>query len=366
MTVKTLRRQLAAAIAMTLVSTVALGSSTYAWFTMNKQVSVTGMTMKTTVSGNLLISDNNVEADYSTEQLTQTRAALLEPVSSISGADGSFWFTTHALGNGDAVDDASYIAYNENTELTGSAKDLITNGDSTTAGTHPATTGAGKAAYALAFNNGSGSYQIPTHSTTADVMENAYGYVDYVFYLKATGDGDDTLIKLTDLNLLKPSDTAIDNTGKTTGIDADRAWRVAVFCSELSGAANQGLGLTSAVQASNATTANLKAILTLANAANHSGSKAIASNAAPVDLAPIASYNTWSDATNTNIGTVANGTTKYFKVTLRLWLEGEDTTCNSTTYAKLTDVYSLSAKFDLTHNGEGGVAAVTEIGSVAP
>ena len=69
---------------------------------------------------------------------------------------------------------------------------------------------------------------------------------------------------------------------------------------------------------------------------------------------------------NTNIGTVANGTTKYFKVTLRLWLEGEDTTCNSTTYAQLTDVYSLSAKFDLTHNGEGGVAAVTAIGSVAP
>ena len=41
MTVKSLRKQLAAAIAMTLVATVALGSSTYAWFTMNKEVNKT-------------------------------------------------------------------------------------------------------------------------------------------------------------------------------------------------------------------------------------------------------------------------------------------------------------------------------------
>ena len=41
MTVKSLRKQLAAAIAMTLVATVALGSSTYAWFVSNNQVTAT-------------------------------------------------------------------------------------------------------------------------------------------------------------------------------------------------------------------------------------------------------------------------------------------------------------------------------------
>ena len=41
MTVKSLRKQLAAAIAMTLVATVALGSSTYAWFVSNNTVTAT-------------------------------------------------------------------------------------------------------------------------------------------------------------------------------------------------------------------------------------------------------------------------------------------------------------------------------------
>lgn len=45
MTVKSLRKQLAAAIAMTLVATVALGSSTYAWFVSNNQVKATTSTI---------------------------------------------------------------------------------------------------------------------------------------------------------------------------------------------------------------------------------------------------------------------------------------------------------------------------------
>jgi hypothetical protein len=56
MTVKTLRRQLAAAIAMTLVSTVALGSSTYAWFTMSREVEVKNIKLVATVPEDLQIS----------------------------------------------------------------------------------------------------------------------------------------------------------------------------------------------------------------------------------------------------------------------------------------------------------------------
>lgn len=56
MTVKSLRKQLAAAIAMTLVATVALGSSTYAWFVSNTTVKAqtVSLTAKTTYA--LLIS----------------------------------------------------------------------------------------------------------------------------------------------------------------------------------------------------------------------------------------------------------------------------------------------------------------------
>jgi len=56
MTVKSLRKQLAAAIAMTLVATVALGSSTYAWFVTNTQVTAQTATVSATTVDTLLIS----------------------------------------------------------------------------------------------------------------------------------------------------------------------------------------------------------------------------------------------------------------------------------------------------------------------
>ena len=61
------------------------------------------------------------------------------------------------------------------------------------------------------------------------------------------------------------------------------------------------------------------------------------------------------------IGEVDALTTKYFKVVVRLWLEGEDTTCTNETFATLINAYTLSVAFHL-----GGVeTAVTVIGSVA-
>jgi hypothetical protein len=359
MTVKSLRKQLAAAIAMTLVATVALGSSTYAWFAMNKQVSASGMNMKTMVGANLLISDNNIEADYTTV-LTQARAALLEPVSSVSGADSSFFYTTNAKGNGDAVED-KYTAYSETTALTTGAIDLIANPNAAAAGTHPTTAGAGKENADAAFNTAYGN--TTNYAVDADTAyDNAYGYVDYVFYLKATGDATDQYVKMTKCNMLYQG-AAITNPAFGTGdpvvgTNVDKAWRAAVFASEITGD-------TGVVAASNATSGNLKAILTLSGAANQSdasGSNYAVSGANAAPTAMSLGYNTWSDSTNSSIAEVANGVTKYFKVTVRVWLEGEDTTCTSKTYAQLTNAWSLDCEFSLLNSA----TAVNCIGTVAP
>jgi hypothetical protein len=332
---------------MLTVSAMMLSSSTYAWFTMNKTVTVTGMEMKTKVGANLLISDNNYEADYTTQGLTQGRKALLEPVSSISGANGTFFYTTNALGNGNAVADV-YTAYDEtDTALTTGAIDLIT--ASTAAGTHPSTSGAGKAGYDDDFNS---AYAASPAANAATAYTNAYGYVDYVFYLKGTGDATDQYIKMTKCNLVY-NDAAIVNTGegKVVGDNVDRAWRAAVFCSSITGGAGE--------QSTNATAGNLKAILTLNGAANHDAGKAVSgATAAPTALAQ--NYNTWSDATNGAIATVANKATGYYMVTIRVWLEGEDTTCTSKTYANLSDAWKLDCEFQL----KNASTAVSEIGSV--
>jgi hypothetical protein len=337
-------KKIMASASMLLVSAFMLSSATYAWFTMNKTVTVNGMEMKTQVGSNLLISDNNYEADYSTTALTQSRAALLEPVSSVSGANGTFFYTVDALGNGDAVTDV-YTAYAEGTDLTTGAIDLIT--ASTAAGTHPETDGAGKAAYDADFNS---TYTIGTAAAgAATAYYNAYGYVDYVFYLKATADSTNQNIKMTKCNLLY-NDGAVNTTG-TVGDNVDKAWRVAVFCSSVTGGAGE--------QASNATSANLKAILTLNGAANHTAGKAVDSG---TSVNGTVSYNAWSDTTNSAIATLANKATGYYMVTVRVWLEGEDTTCTSKTYAQLSEEWTLDCEFSM----DSTKSAVANIGSVAP
>lgn len=55
MTVKALKKQLMAAIAMVVVSAIALSSSTYAWFANNAQVSATGLAINAQAEGTMLI-----------------------------------------------------------------------------------------------------------------------------------------------------------------------------------------------------------------------------------------------------------------------------------------------------------------------
>ncbi len=352
-------KKLVPAAGMLALSASMLATSTYAWFTMNKTVNVTGMEMKTTVGSNLLISDNNYEADYSTAALSQGRKALLEPVSSVTGADNSFWYTVDALGNGDARTDA-YTAYHETAEVTGSesttgkaltsgAIDLIT--ASTAAGTHPSTSGAGKAYYDDEFN---GTYTIDTAAANQAVeYKNAYGYVDYVFYLKGTADAANQYIKMTKCNLLYDnaaiSSPAFGSGDAVVGDNVDKAWRAAVFCSSITGG-------TGEVAASNATATNLKAILTLSGAANQTSGKAVDS---ATSVNGTVSYNTWSDDTNSAIATLSDKQTGYYKVTVRVWLEGEDTTCTSKTYAQLSKAWKLDCEFSM----DATKSAVTCIGS---
>lgn len=63
MTVKALRKQLMAAIAMVVVAAVALSSSTYAWFASNSTVSATNMQVTATTSGSLVITNSQLPVE---------------------------------------------------------------------------------------------------------------------------------------------------------------------------------------------------------------------------------------------------------------------------------------------------------------
>lgn len=344
-------KRIAASATMLAASAAMLGTSTYAWFTMNKEVQVSGLEMKTKVGSNLLISSDNVEANYSSDRVVFARKALLEPVSTVSGKTGSFFYTTDAKATGqkahnvsaNVADEFKYIAYNENTAFSGS-----TSSDAV----------AGKYKYDKTFNE---KYTIATTDMgSTEEFKTAYGYVDYVFYLKATGEAADQQLRMTqcDLNYTYPT-SGNSEEPKEPG-DGDDAWRIAVFATDITANGGKGNSGTDGVAVgqldpANITSENAKTILQLSTSENWENKKAVAS---PTSTDTV----TYGDAAVLD-NKIDAGVTKYYKVLVRVWLEGEDKSCNSATYAKLTNNWSLDLDFQLTSKNESGdgKTAVTQI-----
>jgi hypothetical protein len=79
MSVKALKKQLMAAIAMVLVAAISLSSATYAWFVNNTQVTATGAQVQAATAYSLLISNDN--KNFGTTAAFDTALTSLVPVS---------------------------------------------------------------------------------------------------------------------------------------------------------------------------------------------------------------------------------------------------------------------------------------------
>lgn len=157
---------------------------------------------------------------------------------------------------------------------------------------------------------------------------DAVGYLDYAFELKANNTTAATqYINVTDLELTYG------------GTSSDKAFRVAYFVEDL------GTGHT----ADSGAPGTLVTILKDSTAGNFTANQAVTSTSA---LAGV------TYGTAANLATVAAGTTNYYKVIARLWIEGEDTTCNNTTFNTLKEKWGLNMTMKL-ENATGGVTALT-------
>ena len=302
------------ALALLLVSAVLLATSSFAWFSMNTTVTVTGMEVTTKVSSNLLVAEYNTDDTGYATALDQTREALLEPVSTTNAVNFFYHANANIDGSGDAID-TTFVAYSEATVADPS--NALADDD------------AGKTHYDAAFQS---RYSVEAPYAVGNV---AYGYIDYTMYLKATSDTDNSALNNTNINLL------YNGAALTAG---DQAWRVAVFKEAVSAGSN----------GSDVGSMTLVSILTVSGAANFTAGKAATSTTALGDV----TYNTGAAIDND----VDAGETVYYKVVVRLWLEGEDNTCSNETYAALTSNYTL----DLTFKLDTTSAAATNITSVAP
>lgn len=275
---------------------------------MNREVTITGMEVKTHVGSNLLISaaeltgtTKNDEDDFIKDE-TQTVKAILEPVSTVDGK--KFFYTLDARADGSKDKATSVVAYTEYPRAAES-------GESTTG-------------YADTFSK---DYKL--NSTQAnDLISGETGakpYVDYVFQLKATNEESDPKdIIITQMDLTY--------TGQT---DTNKAFRAAVFAEEYNGTAFTNDAGT------------LKAIYAPANAVNFEAGKAV-KTATTLDTVTYGS---------SSIATVGAGAIKYYKVVVRLYIEGEDTTCYTDLFKTLTDKWNL----DLTLELDDGSTAVTNL-----
>lgn len=116
MTVKSLKKQLMAAIAMVLVATIALGSSTYAWFASNNKVSATGMQVQATAEGGIEIAyvTSGTPGTYATSATAgMSSAQVLYPTSTVatatSDAISSAWYhASAALASAQTALDGTY------------------------------------------------------------------------------------------------------------------------------------------------------------------------------------------------------------------------------------------------------------------
>jgi len=116
---KALKKQLAAAIVMTLVAAIAVGSSTYAWFASNDSASADGMSVKAETEGGLLIGawtypsgEVNPKAPDSDSYKSSVSAAMsttgvkLYPAS-VNKTDYTKWYWTVSDSQSDYTKSAS-------------------------------------------------------------------------------------------------------------------------------------------------------------------------------------------------------------------------------------------------------------------
>jgi hypothetical protein len=305
-------KKLLSAVGMLTISATMLVTSTFAWFTMNKRAKVENLSLKATVSSNLLISsDNSSDATYDKE-LKKNISALLAPSSTVNGTD--YFYTLDAAADGHKAkgpnDEYPFLRYTETKSL-----DVLD-------------TYAEKDKYDAVFNL---NYNISTaNPQEASEYKTAYGYVDYVMYLKATSTEENQKIVMNKCNLLYKGDVL-----------EDKAWRAAVFVKETS------------AKTQPTSVGTLVSIIAPTEAKNHNVGLAADS---------MSSIGTIQKESKEVIidNAITSGNSKYYKVVVRVWIEGEDTTCTTEIYGNKTDKYTLDLEYIIDKEANG----VTTISSV--
>lgn len=306
------------ALALIALTTAASTTGTAAWFYASRTATVTGMTVKTQVSSSMLIAadtldSTTVQTGFTTGTLNQSVSAFLEPASTVNGT--SFFYTTNAT----ATDDGSkasgdYIPYDNTAK--GNAGDTE----------H----------YADKFSE---DYSVTKAAAAGIPGTKATPFADYVFQVKALNNTAATLdLKLTNLELKRPNDVAYAN--------ASKAFRVAVFSQK---ATKNPESPATALQGNEGA---LKYIY-MPSGATYQAANSAVSAANTVSAIP-EGVRTLSNSSK--IQECDAGAEEIFKIVVRLWIEGEDQSCTTDTFANLNSDWTLNLGLALDNSTNAATA----------
>lgn len=320
---KKVLRKLMPTIFLLLVAAFMLGTSTLAWFTTNTAVTASGMKIKLEADDNLLIApdvdglSSNNENTFK-NALTMTPAALkLAPVSSVDGRSYFYVEPRNATAAGNVINEKEYLPY-------------------------------APSAFSAAY-------------------KSAAGYSEYRFQLKAmTGTVDlERALRLTDLDLSYIGD-------KSANTSLIKAFRIAVFMegkpSEYPEHSDPNVtGFTAANAATIPASESydpLKAVYAPTGAEFFTEGKAVSATDAlsAVEKLNKVAYSA-EDEADRQLDILGRETVRYYKVSVRIWLEGEDTTCNNESFVVLDDDWELKMTFTLGNaSGAGSAENVDSLG----
>lgn len=94
-------RKLLPALSMLLISALLMGSSTFAWFSMNTTVTATGMHVKAKAEDGIVISNVDKNAWNETAQAKDSNVKELRPTSTV---DGTTWYHNSSKASDNATD----------------------------------------------------------------------------------------------------------------------------------------------------------------------------------------------------------------------------------------------------------------------
>lgn len=308
------------AACMLLISATTLVSSTYAWFTMNREVQVTGMKVQAKAEGGLLINEVAAHADTNWDDHAVAVTASGVKLVPTSTTAGTAWFHANSKAvNDEAGADANGVKSN-NLAATGYESLTLTE-----ANTAAVTTGTREAEYTIYYQNKNG-----TSGYQADSLDDAY-YIMYKYYLKASNDSGVSLAKTENSQNVAIKEVTATVDGTSVSVDLNKALRVGVKM-------GSKMYIYAPMYATNATIATYYVTQTVSTNAQ-TGDQTI-TNAA------VDPYKT-NDKVYTALTNVPGINTDGVEVDVYIWFEGEDDNCQSDKVTETLDNITVDIKFSL-------------------